>query len=105
MRLNVGPRWPLTRILVAIAIWAIQFGVAYGVVALACPRGLGALIPWVVGAATVVAVVAALALAVPAVRGARPFGAAQWVAAVASLLSVAAVLWQASALLWSRLCP
>ena len=105
MSLGASVRWPAIRILAAVAIWGLHFGLAYGTVGLACPRGLEAVVPWIVGAVTAVAVVAVLALAVPVLRGTRPARAADWVSGVACVLAITAMLWQASALLWSRLCP
>ena len=49
-------------------VWALHFGVVYGLTALACARGYGQAIPWVIGFATVVAgttVLVAMRLAWP----------------------------------------
>jgi hypothetical protein len=36
-------------------VWALHFGVVYGLTALACARGYGQAIPWVIGVATILA--------------------------------------------------
>jgi hypothetical protein len=45
-----------------VIVWGLHFAAIYGYTALACARGLGHTAPWVVGVATAVATVAALAV-------------------------------------------
>lgn len=52
------------RISLGVILWALHFTVIYGFTALACARGFGASVSWVVGAATVVAAAAAIGLIV-----------------------------------------
>ena len=56
------------RISSGILVWGAHFAVLYGFTALACARGFPGAIPWVAGAATVVALGAAafvLAISIP----------------------------------------
>lgn len=97
-------RWPVFRMLAAAAIWAGHFGLVYGIVAIGCQRALIDALHWAIGTATLVAAAAALALIVAAMRGRRPREAADWMSAGAAGLALAAILWQASPLLWEQRC-
>ena len=97
-------RWPVFRMLAAASIWAAHFGLVYGIVAIGCPRGLTGALPWAIGIATLAAAVGTLALMVAALRGRRPRDAADWASAGAAALALAAILWQASPLLWEQRC-
>ena len=96
--------WPAYRVLAAVSVWALHFGIVYGATAVACQRGFEQGLPWVIGGATAAAALAALALIVSGVRGSRPHGAAGWIAVAASVLALGAILWQASPLLWADRC-
>ena len=73
--------------------------------ALACARQMTAAIPWVVGAASVAAIAALLALCVPAgIRVVRASGLADCVAVGLGGLATVAVVWEASALFWVPAC-
>ena len=97
-------------------IWAAHFLVIYGVTALACARGfadvdvlgMGA-VELVIGAATLVAIIAAGTVLVRAFRrpgveggGSEPF--LRWTTAAAALLALVAIAWQASPILFMRPC-
>jgi hypothetical protein len=88
-----------------VLIWSAHFTLIYGFTALACARHMTAAIPWVVGAASVAAIAALLALCVPAsLRVARASGLADCVAVGLGGLATVAVVWEASALFWVPAC-
>ena len=51
-----------------VVIWAAHFAFVYGFTGIACARRFGAVVPWVVGFASLVAVCALLVFAAPAAR-------------------------------------
>ncbi len=104
MLAQAGLRWPAYRVLAAVSIWALHFGLIYGVTGFACRHGPSPTLPWVIGIATLAAAVAALTLIVRGLRGSRPQGAAGWTAVAVSVLALAAVALQASPLLWAQRC-
>ena len=92
-------------VILSIGLWAAHFAVAYGFTALACARQMAAAIPWVVGAASIVALLAAAAIAVPAgVRAARTSRFADFLGAGLGGLAAIAIAWEASSLLWVPAC-
>lgn len=97
-------RWPAYSALSAATIWALHFGIVYGVTAFACPRDLEHGLAWAVGVATVVAAGSVLALIAHGIRGPRPRGAPQRVALGVAILALAAILWQAEPLLLQQRC-
>ena len=98
------------RISSGIIIWAAHFLAIYGFTALACARGwvtarwIGiGVAPWVIGAATLLAAVALVAVIVPAVRAA-PSGFTEWMTAALGGLALIAILWEALAVLLVPIC-
>jgi hypothetical protein len=92
-------------VILTIALWAAHFTLAYGFTAFACARHMGAAIPWVVGAASVVAVLALGAVAVPAAfRSVRTSQLLDVLASGLGGLAAIAVIWEASSLLWVSAC-
>jgi hypothetical protein len=92
-------------VVLTIALWAVHFTLAYGFTALACARAMAASIPWVVGAASVAALLALGALAVPAaIRAAREALLADVLTSGLGGLAAIAVLWEASSLLGAQAC-
>jgi hypothetical protein len=88
-----------------VLIWAAHFTLIYGFTALACARDMTASIPWVVGAASVAAIAALLALCIPAgIRSLRASRLADGVALGLGGLATLAVIWEASALFWVPAC-
>lgn len=71
-----------------VLVWAAHFTVLYGFTALACARGFAPAIPWVTGAATLVALAAAIAIAAMSFPGRAHF--VSWMtAAVAGVAAIA----------------
>jgi hypothetical protein len=92
-------------VILTIALWAAHFTAIYGFTALACARHMAATVPWVVGAASIAAVVALAAIAVPAgIRAVRKSALEDFLALGLGALATLAVLWEASALLWVPAC-
>jgi hypothetical protein len=91
--------------LLPVLVWAVHFALIYGFTALACARQATALVPWVVGIASVTAVAGLLLLAVPAGRRAlRGFQLADSLAVGLGGLAAIAVVWETSALVWVPAC-
>jgi hypothetical protein len=92
-------------VILTIVLWAAHFTLAYGFTALACARSMSAAVPWVVGGASLAALLALAAIAVPAgVRAARAPQLADVTALGLGGLAAIAVVWEASALLWVPAC-
>lgn len=88
-----------------VIIWAAHFAAIYGLTALACARQMVALVPWVVGVASLFAIAALLALAIPAARRVlRGAELADSLAAGLAGLALVAVVWEASSLFWVPAC-
>ena len=78
------------RIPLGIVVWALHFTLVYGFTALACARGFGAAAPWVVGAATLIAAAAALAIIVTHL--ASEF--IRWMTAALAGFALVAIVWE-----------
>jgi hypothetical protein len=92
-------------VVLPIVLWAAHFTIAYGFTAFACARHMSATVPWLVGAATVAALLALAAVAVPAgVRAARTAQLHDFLALGLGGLAAIAVAWEASALIWVPAC-
>lgn len=88
-----------------VVIWAAHFTIIYGFTAFACAREIPSLVPWVVGAASGAAVVALLALAVPAVmRVARSSRFPDFLAVGLGGLAMIGVVWEAISIFWIAPC-
>lgn len=97
------------RMLSGALIWASHFAVIYIFTALACARGFWdsswldiGVVAWVIGAATLAAVLAASAISVQAMRAARNQAAQEnaarfvhWMTAAIAGLSLVAIIWEA----------
>lgn len=88
------------RILAGPLLWALHFAALYGFTALACARGFGAAVPWVVVAATLVA--AAAAIAVIATHLSAEF--TRWMTASVAALALLAIVWEGLSPLWAPPC-
>src|SRR5690606_4921701 len=75
-----------------VLVWALHFTVLYSFTTVACARGFSAALPWVIGAATALAVGACLWLLASARRAT---GFEPWLAGAIAALALIAVLWQA----------
>ena len=76
-----------------ILLWALHFTAIYGFTALACARDFPRAVPWVIGAATLVA--AALAVALIATRWRRRGDFLDWITAGVAAFALLAILWEA----------
>ena len=98
--MTFGPFTATTlRMFSGVLIWAAHFTVVYGYTAIACARGFAHAqwlgvesVTWAVAAATAVAVVAALAMLLPAARAAHKSFESWMTAAVCALALFAIVL-------------
>jgi hypothetical protein len=83
-------------------IWAVHFMAIYGFTTLACARdfattqwlGIG-IVAWAIGAATIIALAAAVAVAVSATRTAPVIGFTDWITAGVAALAALAIVWEA----------
>ena len=90
----------MLRISSGVIVWALHFTAVYGYTALACARGFGATAPWVVGAATLVA---ALAAAVIIVKNfSHEFN--RWISAAVAVAGLVAILWEGLSVLMVPAC-
>ena len=93
-----------------IVVWAVHFTVIYGFTALACARHLTGAVPWVVGTASAAAMLALIALALPAgiraagIRATQAIRFPDCLALGLAALAAMAVVWEASSLLWVPAC-
>ena len=78
-----------------VMVWALHFAVIYGFTGLACARSFGAAVPWTVGAATLVAAAAAIAIIVKHLSSEFT----QWMTAAVACVALLAILWEALAAL------
>lgn len=78
------------RMSLGVVLWALHFAVVYGFTALACARGFAAAAPWVVGAATLLA--ALLALAIIATNASSEF--TRWMTAAIAGFALVAIVWE-----------
>jgi hypothetical protein len=78
-----------------VMVWVLHFGAVYGFTGLACARGFGAAVPWTVGAATVVAAAAAIAIIVKHLSSEFT----RWMTAAVACVALLAILWEALAAL------
>jgi hypothetical protein len=99
------------RMSAGIVIWAAHFGVIYGYTGLACARRFAeagaawvALVPWVIGVATVLAVAAALVFLAPVVRSPRTAPFVDWLGGWVAALAIVAIILEALAMFWVPVC-
>ena len=86
------PRTAL-RIAAGVIVWALHFAALYGVTALACARGWEAIVPGFIAGATVVAVLAALAIIVGGWRRRAVFE--YWLSATVAAFGLVAIVYEA----------
>lgn len=99
MALGHNPLW----IAAGALVWAAHFGAIYGYTAFACARGFDASVDLAVGAATIIACIAALALVARGLRrSASPFTG--WMSAMVTMTALLAVLWEGSSVLGGTPC-
>jgi hypothetical protein len=94
-----------------VIIWALHFTVVYGFTGLACARRYEeggatwvALVPWVIGAASLLAALAALAFVVPLVLPQRRGHFTDWMSGCVAALALAAIVLETMPLLWVPAC-
>jgi hypothetical protein len=94
-----------------VIVWAVHFGIIYGYTGLACARRFDpsgtiwiALVPWVIGGATLVAAVLTLALIVPALRARGRIDFLRWMGARVAALALVAILLEGVAVVWVSVC-
>jgi hypothetical protein len=80
----------ILRIASGVIVWALHFGVLYGFTALACARGFQHLVPAAVGAASVLAALAAVAIVVRNLSSEFD----RWLAAAIALAALVGILWE-----------
>ena len=78
------------RISSGVLVWALHFALVYGFTALACARGFAAAAPWAVGAATLAATLATLAIIVTHLSG----DFIRWLTAGVAAFALLAILWE-----------
>jgi hypothetical protein len=99
------------RMFFGVIIWAVHFLVIYGFTALSCARGfhtsqwLGiGIVPWTIGVATVVAVVAIGMIVMPALGTRRAESFEDWMTATIGGLAVIAIVWESLPVLMVPTC-
>lgn len=85
-----------------IAVWALHFTALYGLTALACARGQGAAVPWIVIVATAIAVTVATGIFVKGYRGRAAF--VEWMTMGVAASALIGIAYEAAAGLLSPLC-
>ena len=83
--------WPTAlRMASGVIVWALHFALIYGYTALACARGFAATAAWVVGAATLLAGLAALLVILRNLD--HEF--TRWISAAVGLAALVAIVWE-----------
>jgi hypothetical protein len=82
-------------------VWALHFMTIYVFTALACARGFAevrwlgvTLVSWTIGAATAIALAAAVTIIALALRESRPAGFNAWMTASVAALAAIAIVWE-----------
>jgi hypothetical protein len=78
------------RISAGVIVWVLHFALIYGFTGLACARGLGAAVPWVVAAATAIAAALAVLLVLKHLQAEFT----QWMTAAVAGAALVAILWE-----------
>jgi hypothetical protein len=78
------------RISAGVIVWALHFALVYGFTGLACARGLGAAVPWVVAAVTALAAALAVLLVLKNLHAEF----IQWMTAAVAAAALVAILWE-----------
>jgi hypothetical protein len=99
------------RVSAGVIVWAVHFAVVYGFTGLACARRFDeggaiwvALVPWVIGAASLLAALMILALILPLVRAVRRAQFIDWMSGCVAALALAAIVLETIPLLWVPVC-
>jgi hypothetical protein len=88
-----------------IVVWFAHFALIYGFTGLACARHMSAVVPWVVGVASAAALLALIAVAVPAgMRAAQTAQLQYFLTLGLAGLAIVAIAWETSSLLWIAAC-
>ena len=82
--------------------WALHLAAIYGFTGVACARGLAGAVPWAIGAATLAAGAACLAIVVTGLRRRDEFES--WLSAALGGLALLAIAWEALTALLVRPC-
>jgi hypothetical protein len=89
------------RMLSGALVWALHFMTIYVFTALACARGFAevrwlgiTVVSWTIGAATTIALVAAVTIITVAMREGRPAGFNAWMTTSVAALAVVAIVWE-----------
>lgn len=90
------------RLSAGVLAWALHFAVIYGWTGLACARGLGRTVPWVVGGATLAAAAAAIALLIAGLRDRARFES--WMMAGVAAFALVAIVWEGITVLIVPIC-
>lgn len=90
------------RIASGILVWALHFAALYAIAALACARGVPAIVPWTTGAVTLVATGAAVAIIVRTYGDRVRFTA--WMTMAVAALALLAIVYEAFALVLVPAC-
>lgn len=91
LRLSAGP-----------IAWALHFAAIYGFTGVACARGLPGAVPWAIGAATLAAGAACVAIVVAGMRRREEFES--WLSAALAGSALLAIAWEALTALLVRAC-
>jgi hypothetical protein len=99
------------RLSAGVMIWAVHFTVIYSYTGLACARRFDtwgptwvALVPWVIGAATLLAAATTLILIVPVVQSRERTEFTRWMSACVAAFALGAILLEALPVFWVPLC-
>lgn len=81
------------RVAAPVLVWAVHFGLVYGLTALACARAAPRTVPWTIGIATLVAA----ALVLLTIRRAWPQRAefTAWLTGALAAAALVAIVWEA----------
>ncbi len=85
-----------------VVVWALHFGALYGGTALACARGMAPVVPVIVGAATLLAVLLLVPMLMLGLRRRHEFEG--WLGGVLAAFALVAVLWEALPVLIVEAC-
>jgi hypothetical protein len=85
-----------------VIVWALHFTAVYGFTALACARGFPRVVPWAIGAATLVALGLAVAIVAKGYRERSAF--IDWMTAGVAGLALIAIAYESAAALLAPLC-
>lgn len=85
-----------------VLVWGLHFAVIYGYTGLACARGFGHTVPWVIGVASIAAVLAVVVIIVAGYRQRAVFES--WMMATLAAFALVAIVWEAIPVLIVPVC-